>query len=138
MVAWQWGQVTAYGFLPCTLLLTLNLLIIVLIGRARRFQRSMTPSSMTPSCMTPSSKRRPAANSCLAGGVQRQATILLVVTSAVLVLTTTPICVYILMQRWWRPLPGTVDFARKRLVGFVLRAVCDANHSVNFYLYFIR
>ena len=131
MGVWQWGQVTAYGFLPCCLLLTLNILIMVLIARARRFQRSMTPSFKHSSANNNK-------NACMSGGVQRQATILLVVTSAVLVLTTTPICVYILMQQWWRPRPGTVEFAQKRLIGFVLRAVCDANHSVNFYLYFVR
>ena len=132
MGVWQWAQVTAYGFLPCFLLLTLNILIIILIARSRRLQLSMTPTFKHGNTTTNSK------SSFMGGGVQRQATILLVVTSAVLVLTTTPICVYILIQQWWRPHLGTVEFAQKRLIRFVLRVVCDANHSVNFYLYFIR
>ncbi|KAK7110773.1 G-protein coupled receptor 183-like [Littorina saxatilis] len=140
MSIWQWCQVAAYGFLPCVMLLTLNVFIIVIISRARRFHRSMNPSFKSNGSATNNNSNNASTSSSCSmpgGGVQRQATILLLVTSAVLVITTTPVCVYILLQQWWQPRPGTVDFARKQLVGFVLRAVCDANHSVNFYLYFV-
>ncbi|XP_076461511.1 uncharacterized protein LOC143294003 [Babylonia areolata] len=134
MRVWQSGQVIAYGFLPCLLLTTINILIIILITRAHRLHRSMTSSSkQSGTCNTSSSSGRHGST----GNIQRQATIMLVVTSAVLVLTTTPICVYMLLHKKWEPRKGTVDFARKELISFVLRVICDSNHSVNFYLYFV-
>ncbi|KAL8621304.1 hypothetical protein ACOMHN_008129 [Nucella lapillus] len=88
----------------------------------------------TPNRQQQHSKKKPPAHTV---GVQRQATILLLVTSAVLVITTTPVCVYLLVQQWWLPQPGSVELARKQLCALVLRVVCDANHAVNFYLYFV-
>ncbi|XP_076438875.1 uncharacterized protein LOC143277842 [Babylonia areolata] len=190
MLVWQWGQVAAYGFLPCSLLFTLNISITVLIGRARRLHLSLTSSSSfksspgphstsatnTTTNNQPTNRRKrshsrhhnnsnSAATATAAaaaalrtattrppkrtgsrprssgggggGGVQRQATILLLVTSGVLVMTTTPVCVYMLVQQWWRPEAGSLESARKRLWSLVLRVLCDCNHAVNFYLYFI-
>nr|KAG5686384.1 hypothetical protein BaRGS_018692 [Batillaria attramentaria] len=130
VAAWQWVQVVAYGFIPCVLLITLNVFIVVIIRRATRHQQSMTGSTSSPSQYPHPSHSR--------AGVQSQVTALLVVTSAVLVLTTTPVCVYMLVQTSWKPPEGTLEHYRKSLISTAVRVVCDANHSVNFYLYFIR
>ncbi|KAK7458908.1 hypothetical protein BaRGS_00039082 [Batillaria attramentaria] len=90
--------------------------------------------SMTGSTSSPSQYPHPSHSRA---GVQSQVTVLLVVTSAVLVLTTTPVCVYMLVQTSWKPPEGTLEHYRKSLISTAVRVVCDANHSVNFYLYFI-
>jgi hypothetical protein len=63
---------------------------------------------------------------------------MLLVTSFVLIVLTTPVCVYLLVQQGWKEPRGTAVYERRKLLGSVLRALCDVNHAVNFYLYFVR
>ncbi|XP_070212683.1 probable G-protein coupled receptor B0563.6 [Littorina saxatilis] len=123
--AWHWANVTLYGFLPCLSLLTFNVAIIVLLRKARRQQLQLSLSGKASG-----GRQRVAADG------QRQASVILLVASFVLIVLTIPRCAMLLMQQMWFP-GDLVLIARVRVLNQVTYALSDANHAINFYLYFI-
>ncbi|XP_070212685.1 probable G-protein coupled receptor B0563.6 [Littorina saxatilis] len=141
--AWHWANVTLYGFLPCLSLLTFNVAIIVLLRKARRQQLQLCNGhSGSGAAGTPKAAAK-ALSGKASGGIQRvaadgqwQASVILLVASFVLIVLTIPRCAMLLMQQMWSP-GDLVLIARVRVLNQVTYALSDANHAINFYLYFI-
>ena len=116
---WHWVNVTLYGFLPCLSLLAINVAIVSLLRRARRKHRQLchgAAGSRSRSGARPRSyagrgaRAGPGAGSGRGpvkqrelGDSQRQASVMLLVASFVLIVLTTPRCALLLMQQLWRP-----------------------------------
>lgn len=120
--AWHWTNVLLFGVLPCLLLLAFNSAIIIRLRKARAVHRQLR--------QVPQNRIRSRAE------VQRQASVLLLVASFVLVILTIPHCVMLLMQHFWHS-TDPVIIGRVRILKQVTFTLTDLNHAVNFYLYFI-
>ena len=111
---------------PCILVLTGNALIVFSIRRARRAQRSLT------SVVDRGGRQ---------SKDQRQITCMLIAVSVVFLLLNIPNSMfYLLKDRIWteRSEPFTYERAKYDFTGRLVHALTDANHAVNFYLYFLR
>ncbi|KAK6180456.1 hypothetical protein SNE40_012607 [Patella caerulea] len=114
---WYWISATMYAFLPCTLLVLSNVLIILGIRKSADEHKSLAVLPLT--------------------STHRDVTIMLIVVSLVFLILTTPICVFLLVGQTWLPRIYSDDFARKKLFQQIAYILCDSNHAVNFFLYFM-
>ncbi|KAK7496305.1 hypothetical protein BaRGS_00012470, partial [Batillaria attramentaria] len=125
VLAWHWANVSLYGFLPCVLLLVINISIITRLRQARNKQQQLChghgPVSRRGKHQTES---------------QRQANVILLVAAFVLIILTTPRCALVLMRHFWHP-EDPVLKARLRVIRQVTFALSDLNHAINFFLYFV-
>ena len=121
-----WLDACVGHILPCAMVLTGNALIVFSIRRARRAQRNLT------SVVDRGGRQ---------SKDQRQITCMLIAVSVVFLLLNIPNALfYLLKNRIW-PLPITpysYDLAIYRFTARLVHALTDANHAVNFYLYFLR
>lgn len=120
-----WIDAVYATILPCCLVLTGNVLIIVNIRRARRAQRHLTSSY--------DQRGRTARD-------QKQITIMLIVVSVVFLVLNIPNAAFYLAKINWKP-DSSWSVYEKALYSFYGRLVhilSDSNHAVNFYLYFLR
>ncbi|XP_005097252.1 neuropeptide SIFamide receptor [Aplysia californica] len=110
--------------LPCFFILLGNTLIILNIVRAGRVQRHLT-------------------NSFDQGGRkardQRQITLMLVVVSVVFLMLNMPNAIFYIVKPTWKDSlePFSYDEAKYTFTARFIHILSDANHAVNFYLYFL-
>ncbi|KAI8796549.1 G-protein coupled receptor isoform X2 [Biomphalaria glabrata] len=108
--------------LPCALIFTGNALIILSIRQARAVQRHLT-------------------NSVEQGGRkakdQRQITVMLVVVSIVFLLLNTPNAFLYFFKKYWEYELWSYSHAEYFFTARFIHLLLDANHAVNFYLYFL-
>ncbi|GFR67491.1 thyrotropin-releasing hormone receptor [Elysia marginata] len=112
---------------PCVLVLTGNALIVFSIRRARRAQRSLT------SAVVDRGGRQ--------SKDQRQITCMLIAVSVVFLVLNIPNSLYYLLrEKIWpgKVAPYSYEMAVKIFTARFVHALTDANHAVNFYLYFLR
>ncbi|RUS83509.1 hypothetical protein EGW08_008688, partial [Elysia chlorotica] len=120
-----WLDACIAHIIPCVLVLTGNALIVVSIRRARRVQRSLT------SVVDRGGRQ---------SKDQRQITCMLIAVSVVFLLLNVPnSAFYLLKDRLWpqRPPAYSYSYAQYMFIGRLVHALTDANHAVNFYLYFL-
>ena len=119
--AWHWANVTMYGFLPCLSLLAVNVAIISLLRRARRKQLQLCQGRDSSSyCGGSTANRR------LTADTQKQASLILLVASFVLIVLTVPRCALLLMQQLWRS-QDIVVIARVRILNQVSQKPVDGD-----------
>lgn len=117
-----WVEGFYSAVLPCLFILIGNVLIITNIRRARKAQRHLT-------------------NAFDQGGRksrdQRQITVMLIVVSLVFLLLNLPGAVlYFATNSWVRSAP--YEKVKYMFTSRLIHLLADANHAVNFYLYFLR
>lgn len=124
---WSWIDATVYSFLPFTLLLVMNIIIIVCMTKADRRKRNMTNQFK----MKRKEEQRNTINS-------RKLTIMLLsITCAFIVLTAPSMVINILREKGqpYFNLENPKDMARYILTRQISRILLYLNHSVNFFLY---
>ena len=141
-LSWHWANVTMYGFLPCLSLLAVNVAIISLLRRARRQQLQLCQGTSSSSSAAVHGGRGGGGRGGGGGGrgggsgrgggggggakskgvltaeSQRQASLILLVASFVLIVLTIPRCSLLLMQQLWAP-RDLVVIARVRILNQV-------------------
>lgn len=121
--SFYWIDGLYYAILPCLLILIGNTLIITNIKRATKIQRHLT-------------------NSFDQGGRkardQRQITVMLVVVSVVFLLLNMPNAVFYIVKRSWSYQEQSYEHVKNLFTNRLVHVLADANHAVNFYLYFLR
>ncbi|CAL1529851.1 unnamed protein product, partial [Lymnaea stagnalis] len=111
-----------YVLLPCVFVLAGNALIIINIKRARRAQRHLT-------------------NAFDQGGRtardQRQITVMLIAVSVVFLMLNIPNAIIYFAKNSWKYELLSYDHAKYNFTIRFIHMLSDANHAVNFYLYFL-
>ncbi|BFZ17963.1 hypothetical protein BsWGS_21001 [Bradybaena similaris] len=120
--SYYWIEALYYAILPCLLILIGNMLIITNIKRATKIQRHLT-------------------NSFDQGGRkardQRQITVMLVVVSVIFLLLNMPNAVFYIVKRSWKYQENSYEHVKHMFINRFFHVLADANHAVNFYLYFL-
>ncbi|CAG5132580.1 unnamed protein product, partial [Candidula unifasciata] len=121
--SFYWIDGVYYAILPCLLILVGNTLIITNIKRATKIQRHLT-------------------NSFDQGGRktrdQRQITVMLVVVSVIFLLLIMPSAIFYIIKPSWNYQQHSYEHVKYLFTTRFIHVLADANHAVNFYLYFLR
>ncbi|XP_046367889.2 thyrotropin-releasing hormone receptor-like [Haliotis rufescens] len=122
---WYWISAAVYSIIPCILLLSLNVLIIraIKISRQQRIEMSVESEKAQTTGKTVRQ--------------DRQITVMLMTVTFVFVILTVPRTIYVVVDLFWTVEYGTLEDAQKYLINQVTFFLCDSNHAINFYLYFI-
>ncbi|XP_050418795.1 probable G-protein coupled receptor B0563.6 [Patella vulgata] len=115
---WYWISACLYAIFPCIILFVFNFLIIIGIRKSADEHKTLT---LSPSTATP----------------HRDVTIMLIVVSVVFLILTAPICIFLLLGQTWLPHRYSDEFAQKVLCQQIAYVLCDTNHAVNVFLYFL-
>jgi hypothetical protein len=118
-----WFHWAAVSFLPCTLLVVLNGLIIAGLKRAAKRKQALT--SAASSAQLKHQQK------------ERQITRMLVTVSVALIVLTTPYAVFLLVIPYWdyrATLQATLDYM---FTAVIVVTLSEFNHAVNFFLYFL-
>lgn len=121
---WYYLDGLAYSIIPFIVLIVCNIMIIVGIKRSSRKQRALT-NKMDKLQSADKAKQ------------QSQITIMLVTISIVFVLFTMPNCIFFIIQGKINYLATPHSHAIWVLWMQVIFFLSDANHAINFYLYFL-
>lgn len=119
---WYWMNVVMYAILPCTLLLTFNVLIVAGILKSGRLHQYLNRDDSVTNVNITTNR-------------QRQVTIMLVTSAVALVILTTPRCVFLIMSPYWTAPENSHKGATWYLLDTIAFVLCDSTHAVNFYLY---
>ncbi|CAG5128898.1 unnamed protein product [Candidula unifasciata] len=123
LLTFYWVEGFYSAVLPCLFILIGNVLIITNIKRARKAQRHLT-------------------NAFDQGGRksrdQRQITVMLIVVSVVFLVLNLPTAVFYFAKKWWTFEKPSYEHVKNIFTARFIHMLADANHAVNFYLYFLR
>ncbi|XP_071108985.1 mu-type opioid receptor-like [Haliotis cracherodii] len=119
---WYWINVAIYAILPFALLLLFNSLIVAGIVMSRRVSRYLNRSKAKD-------------NGHFTSYRQRQITVMLVTSAFVMILLTTPRCVFLILSTSLTAPMTTTKGAIVYLLDTLAYVMCDSTHAVNFYLY---
>lgn len=121
---WYWADGLAYAIIPCLLVLTSNTLIIINVQMSSKAQRQLTNN------FDQSSRRM---------RDQQQITTMLVVISIVFLSLMLPNSVFYLVSDHWKrsTAPNSYELLEYYFTKQFIHMLCDLNHAVNFYLYFL-
>ncbi|GFN74793.1 thyrotropin-releasing hormone receptor [Plakobranchus ocellatus] len=119
-----WLDASVGSLVPCVLVLTGNALIVFSIRRAKKTQITLTGAVDRGGRQSRD---------------QRQITIMLIAVSMVFLVLNIPNALfYLTKNRWSRGLQKySYDMAVFYFIARLVHALTDANHAVNFYLYFL-
>ena len=121
---WYWIDGAAYSIVPCILLIFFNTMIILGIKMASSKQKLLT-NKIDKTQGTEKVK------------YQQQITRMLVSVSVVFVILTMPNCIFFILEGYWDYTKTIHSYAQYFLVMQVIFFLSDANHAINFYLYFL-
>ncbi|XP_005090366.1 FMRFamide receptor [Aplysia californica] len=119
----HWTSMAMYAFIPFIILVICNALIareIRMSFRLRSAFRSINTFISTRHCDIP---------------VQRQIMLMLFSTTFMFLLLHFPICVFVVATYW--PVSGPQAYAIKYFCQQLAYLLCDSNHALNFYIYFL-
>ena len=109
--------------LPCFFICLGNSLIIFNVIKAGKVQRQMTNS------FDPNSRK---------ARDQKQITVMLVVVSVVFLLLNMPNAIFYMAKKFWKFEFYSYEHAEYYFTARFITVLSDANHAVNFYIYFLR
>ncbi|BFZ03615.1 hypothetical protein BsWGS_06654 [Bradybaena similaris] len=122
LVRFYWVEGLYWAVLPILFIVIGNVLIITNIKRARKAQRHLT-------------------NAFDQGGRksrdQRQITVMLIVVSLVFLLLNLPNAVFYFFRKFWVFEEPSYEEVKFMFTARLIHLLADANHAVNFYLYFL-
>ncbi|XP_046543612.1 G-protein coupled receptor dmsr-1-like [Haliotis rubra] len=122
---WYWISASVYAFIPCTVLIMFNFLIVYSIQQSSKVRRHLAMNSS-------SSNKAQRSGS---GSHDNHITIMLVTVTIMFVILTIPRCVVMLVIKAGPP-QSPLDHVQRRLLDVLTSMFADSNHAVNFYLYF--
>ncbi|XP_071108763.1 probable G-protein coupled receptor 139 [Haliotis cracherodii] len=122
---WYWISASVYAFIPCTVLIVFNFLIVYNIQQSSKIRRDL---AVNTSC---SNKAKRSGSGCHDNHI----TIMLVSVTIVFVILTIPRCVVMLVIKGGPP-QSSLEQVQRRFVDVLTSMFADSNHAVNFYLYF--
>ena len=117
---WYWIDGVMYAFLPITLIIVFNGLIIHAVRKSGKEQRDLTNRAINMSEKLTQ---------------QRQLTVMLLTISLVFVLLILPNCIFFIVRTYWSWRETMQGIAQYYLVYQTVFLLSDLNHAVNFYLY---
>ncbi|XP_067934946.1 galanin receptor 2a-like [Watersipora subatra] len=126
---WPWVDATVYSFLPFTLLLVMNIIIIVSLSKANARKRKMTNNFQ----QRKKSEQRQ-------GTISQKLTIMLLSATSTFLLLTAPAVILDILRGQGAPyfdLSQTNDMALYILCRQIARVLLYINHSIKFFLYCI-
>lgn len=127
---WSWLDASIYSFIPFTVLLILNIIIILSMSRADRRKRQMTNRLHTPRSKA---DRRGAIN-------PRKMTVMLLSVTSVFILLTAPSMGLMIVRKrgeLYFDFTNYRDVAKYTLIRQIARILLYLNHGINFFLYCI-
>lgn len=121
---WYWADALAYAVVPCLLVITSNALIIINVQMSSKTQRQLTNN------FDQSSRRV---------RDQQQITTMLIVISLVFLALMLPNSIfYLVSDHWKNSTPsGSYQLVEYYFAKQFIHVLCDLNHAVNFFLYFL-
>ena len=117
---WYWIDGVMYAFLPITLIIVFNGLIIHAVRKSSQQQRDLTNRAINMSDKLTQ---------------QRQLTLMLMTISLVFVILILPNCIFFIVRTYWSWRETMHGIAQYYLVYQTVFLLSDLNHAVNFYLY---
>ncbi|XP_067650358.1 probable G-protein coupled receptor 139 [Haliotis asinina] len=122
---WYWISASAYAFIPCTVLIMFNFLIVYNIQQSSKVRRHLAMS------VSPSNKAQRSGS----GSHDNHITIMLFTVTIMFVILTIPRCIVLLVIKAGPP-QSPREHMQRRLLDVLTSMFADSNHAVNFYLYF--
>lgn len=122
MVVWPWVDGCLVAFGPLFLIMIFNMFIVLGIRRSKKLSKAMTSEQKR---FEHRSKQ------------QRQITMMLIAVSLAFLILVTPYSVFWIIVLYWDYQATNLGIARFFLARRVVTFLHDANHVVNFFLYFI-
>ena len=121
---WYWADALVYAIIPCLLVITSNTLIIINVQMSNKTQRQLTNN------FDQSSRR---------ARDQQQITTMLIVISLIFLVLMLPNSIFYLVSVAWLESVqhGSYAFVEYAFTKQLIHVLCDLNHAVNFYLYFL-
>ena len=117
---WYWIDGVMYAFLPITLIIVFNTLIIYAVRKSNKEHRDLTNRAINMSDKLTQ---------------QRQLTLMLLTISLVFVILILPNCIFFIVRTYWSWRDTMRGIAQYYLVYQTVFLLSDLNHAVNFYLY---
>ncbi|XP_046346290.2 probable G-protein coupled receptor 139 [Haliotis rufescens] len=121
---WYWISAFVYAFIPCSVLIMFNFLIVRSIQTSSKLRRQLTVERDV--------SKKPQR---VSGNHDTQITIMLISVTIVFVILTIPRCAVILIITGDPP-QSPMEQVRHRLVDVLTSMFADSNHAINFFLYF--
>ncbi|ELT94867.1 hypothetical protein CAPTEDRAFT_205369 [Capitella teleta] len=125
---WPWVDTVVYSFLPFVIILTLNVLIVLQVVKARRDRRSM----QTPGSRLPSHRHFVRTNPADSGG---KITVMLMSISVTFLLTTLPVSIANIFVKYLSMDSDLSTMLNYQLVRTITVLLMFTNHCINFFLY---
>ena len=117
-VYWHWTHAALFAFLPITILIIENIILLIGIKRAETVRVVLTSTQNLI-------------------GQNIQVTVMVIVVCFVFVTLTLPTCVFFVYREYWNYKSDPVESAKYFFVYQIVFMLSGINHIVNFYLYVV-
>ena len=117
-IYWHWTHAVFFAFLPITILIVENIVLLIGIKRAENV-RSDLASTQNPICQN------------------IQVTVMVIVVCFVFVMLNSPVCIFFIYKEYWDYKSDKVEKAKYFLMYQIVFLLAEINHVINFYLYVV-